>query len=86
MPGIAQFAPQEMEYCGEYWRFTGLSLKRLFEEVFQPSLITARSEGNVLAAVGFLHGLAAEEFRQDELDYRDPDYEVSILLKAVKAR
>jgi hypothetical protein len=31
-----------------------------------------------------LHGLAQEELRKDELDYRDPNFEVSVLLKAVK--
>jgi hypothetical protein len=38
----------------------------------------------VLAAIAFLHGLAAEELRQEELDYRDAHYEVSILVRAVK--
>ncbi len=37
-----------------------------------------------MAAVAFLHGLAVEELKPEELDYRDPFFEVSVLLKAVK--
>ncbi|SRR6266568_838201 len=83
--GIAQLAPNEVEYCGDYWRFTCLSLKRLFDEVFPEQHVTVESRGNVLAAVAFLHGLAVEELHADELDYHDPSYEVSVLLRAVKA-
>ena len=84
VPGISQIAGKEMEYCGDYWRFTRLSLQRLFEEFFPADCISVESHGNVLAAMAFLHGLAAEELRREELDFRDPDYEVSVLLKAVK--
>jgi SAM-dependent methyltransferase len=84
VPGISQIVPAEMEYCGDYWRFTQLSLERLFEEVFPPENTTVESRGNVLAAIAFLHGLAAEELSNEELDFHDPDFEVSILLKAVK--
>jgi len=85
VPGIAPLSPDEMEYCGDYWRFTRLSLKGLFEEEFGKGRVEVESRGNVLAAVAFLHGLAVEELKQEELDYRDPFYEVSVLLKAVKA-
>ena len=44
----------------------------------------SKSAGNVLAAIAFLHGLAAEELRQKELDYRDSHYEFSIMVTAVK--
>lgn len=84
VPGISQIVPEEMEYCGDWWRFTRLSLRRLFEEVFRAEDISIESCGNVLAAVAFLHGLAAEELKAEELDFRDPDFEVSILLKAMK--
>ena len=82
--GIAQMAPDEMEYCGDYWRFTSISLRRLFEEVFPVENVTVETHGNVLAAIAFLHGLALEELRKDELDHRDPHFAVSVLLKAVK--
>jgi hypothetical protein len=38
----------------------------------------------VLAAMAFLQGLAVADLREGELDARDPDYEVSIAIKAVK--
>lgn len=85
VPGIAPLSPDEMEYCGDYWRFTRLSLKRLFEDVFQGGTVTVESHGNVLAAVAFMHGLAVEELKPEELDFQDPFIEVSVLLKAVKA-
>ncbi len=85
VPGIAPLSPDEMEYCGDYWRFTRLSLRGLFEEVFGAGCIEVESRGNVLAAMAFLHGLAVEELKPEELDYRDPFYEVTVLLKGVKA-
>lgn len=38
----------------------------------------------MLAAITFLQGLAAEELLQKELDHCDPNYEVSITVRAVK--
>jgi hypothetical protein len=46
--------------------------------------VKVEAHGNVLAATSFLHGLAAEELRQKELNYRDPSYELLIALRAVK--
>jgi hypothetical protein len=45
-----------------------------------------KSHGNVLVASALLQGLAAEELRRQELDYRDPDYELLITLRAVKRK
>ncbi|HZB89748.1 MAG TPA: methyltransferase domain-containing protein [Terracidiphilus sp.] len=83
---ISQIAPDEMKYCGDYWRFTSLSLRRLFEEAFPPENVAVEAHGNVLAALAFLHGLAVEELCAEELDYRDPGFELTVLLKAVKPR
>jgi len=85
MSGISQISRYDMDRWGDYWRFTSLSARRLFEEVFLPADVTVRSYGNVLAANAFLHGLATEELRQEELDYDDPDYELLITVRAVKA-
>jgi SAM-dependent methyltransferase len=83
-PGISQISRYDMDLWGDYWRFTTLSAKRLFEEVFPPENVEVKAYGNVLVAVAFLHGLAAEELKQKELDYHDPDYEVLITVRAVK--
>ena len=82
-PGISQISYKD---CGDSWcwEFTQLSVRRLFEESFSGADISIEAHGNVLAAIAFLHGLAAEELRREELDYRDPDYEVLITLRAVK--
>jgi len=82
--GISQIARWDMDHWGEYWRFTSLSAHKLFTEVFPAAGVTVQAHGNVLAAMAFLHGLVAEELRQEELDYFDPDYEVLITIRAVK--
>jgi glycosyltransferase involved in cell wall biosynthesis len=83
--GITQISRHDMERWGHYWSFTTLSARLLFEEAFPPANVRVDSFGNVLAATAFLHGLAAEELRPDELDYRDPDYEFLITVVAVKS-
>ncbi|MCL5961437.1 MAG: class I SAM-dependent methyltransferase [Chloroflexi bacterium] len=84
VPGISQISRYDMDRWGDYWRFTSLSARRLFEGDFPPNNVRIEAYGNVLAAISFLHGLAAEELRREELDYRDPDYEVLMAVRAVK--
>jgi hypothetical protein len=86
VPGIQKISRGDMEIGGEYWRFTTLSLRRLFEEVFPRDAIDVKASGNVLAAVAFLHGLAVEDLQPGALDVVDPDFEVSIALRAVKPK
>jgi SAM-dependent methyltransferase len=73
-----------VDHWGEYWRFTTQSAERLLQEVFPASRVQVEARGNVLAAIAFLHGLAAEELEPLELDYCDPDYEVLSTMRAVK--
>jgi SAM-dependent methyltransferase len=77
--------PGIIEDDDSYWRFTPRSARRLFEEAFPGSNVEVEAHGNVLAAISFLHGLAVEELRQQELDRIRPHYDVSITLRAVKA-
>jgi SAM-dependent methyltransferase len=84
LPGISQISRYDMDRWGEYWRFTTLSARRSFEEVFSPTKLTIESYGNVLAATAFLHGVAEGELRREELDVHDPDYELLITVRAVK--
>lgn len=83
-PGISQSSQDEW---GDYWcwSFRTLSARRLFEEVFSAADVKVVADGNALVAIAFLQGLATEELRQEELDYSDPDYEVLISVRAVKA-
>jgi glycosyltransferase involved in cell wall biosynthesis len=84
VPGINYISRYDMERWGQYWSFTTLSTQRLFEEVFPHGNVTIEAHGNVLTAISFLHGLAAQELKQEELDHLDPDYEVIITVRAVK--
>ncbi len=84
VPGISQISRHDMERWGDYWRFTTLSVQRLFAEAFPGSDVRTKAYGNVLTAVASLHGLAAEELKKEELDYYDPDYEVLIAVRVVK--
>lgn len=83
VPGISQIDETEWGHCW-YWSFTEHSMKRLFNEVFPADKFSVNSQGNVLAAVAFLHGLVKEELSKELLDYNDPYYQVSIMVKAVK--
>jgi len=84
VPGISQISRFDMDRWGEYWRFTTLSMRRVLEAVFPPGRVLVAAHGNVLAAVAFLHGLAAEDLRPEELDYHDADYELLITVRAIK--
>jgi hypothetical protein len=57
----------------------------LFGEFFPAAHLGFKVYGNVLTATAYLQGLSAEELSPDELDYPDPDYEVIIGVRAVKA-
>jgi glycosyltransferase involved in cell wall biosynthesis len=84
MPGISQIVRYDMDRWGDYWRFTSLSARRLFECAFPGGDVNVEAHGNVLAATAFLQGLSTRDLRPDELDYHDPDYEVLITVRAVK--
>lgn len=83
VPGIAPISRYDMDRWGCYWGFTSLSIRRLFEAAFPAAGLRIEAHGNVLTASAFLYGLAAEELQPEELDARDPDYEVVITVKAV---
>lgn len=70
---------------GEYWHLTTQSAEALFRETFPAADIEVSSYGNVLSALCYLHGLAAEELPVDKLDYLDADFEVIVTVRAVKS-
>jgi glycosyltransferase involved in cell wall biosynthesis/SAM-dependent methyltransferase len=84
VPGISQIARHDMDRWGDYWRFTTLSARRLFERVFPADRVEVEAHGNVLAATAFLYGLASQELRPEELGHTDPDYQLLIAIRAVK--
>jgi SAM-dependent methyltransferase len=86
LAGISQIAPPSMmAEGGEFWRFTRSSAQRLFADVFGAENVSVESFGNVLAATAFLHGLVSAELTPEELAYNDPDYPLTITVRAVKS-
>jgi SAM-dependent methyltransferase len=83
-PGLSRVSHDEWEGSW-YWGFTTASARRVFEESFPGGAVLVDAFGNVLSAISFLHGLAAEELREEELEYRDRDYELLIAVRATKA-
>jgi SAM-dependent methyltransferase len=79
--GIAKIGRPESDAWGDYWRLTADSAKRLFEEAGFES-VEVTTYGNVLAATAMLHGIAAEEIGAKKLDDRDPDFEVTVAIRA----
>ena len=83
--GISQISRYDMERGGDYWRFTDLSLKKLFSEYFREENITIQTYGNVFAANAFLQGLALEDIEDKSLlNVNDPDYQVTLGIRAVR--
>lgn len=83
IPGISQIDHYDWR-SRWYWSFTALSAKRLFGEKFCDTHLKIETRGNVMAAVSFLHGLAVEEMRAEELEFEDADYQLTITVKAIK--
>jgi SAM-dependent methyltransferase len=85
LPGISQICRDSGYPDTDSWRFTTYSAKRLFSEYFDEAGISVQSYGNVLAATAFLYGLSTRELKASELDHHDPDYPVTIGVRARKA-
>ena len=83
-PALAPVATKSVWGYTWHWIFTALSLERMLAEIFGPSCVRVETRGNVLAAMAFLQGLAAEELAPEELDITDPDYAVTLLARAQK--
>lgn len=86
VPGISQISRYDADRWGDYWRVTDQSAQALFETRFPAQCVDVTTYGNVLSATAFLEGLAVCELSQADLDVQDPDYQVLIGVKAVKAR
>lgn len=85
VPGITPIARYDMDAWGQYWSFTSLSARRLFEEAFTAGTVDVNTYGNVLSATAFLFGISTPELRENELNHTDPDYELLITVCATKA-
>jgi SAM-dependent methyltransferase len=82
VPVISRIDRRELE--SEYWRLTAAACSRLFGSVFGPDDVDIRGRGNVLAAVAFLVGMAAEELSARELEWDDPFFPLIVTVRATK--
>ena len=85
VPGITRSCTPDRDHWGDYWRLTSQGAARLFGDVFGRERVHVEAYGNLLTAMGFLQGMAAEEFARWELQLRDPDFEVIIGIRAQRA-
>jgi SAM-dependent methyltransferase len=84
VPTVSRLDRREAD--SEYWRLTAAACTRLFGAAFPGGETRVRARGNVLAAVAFLMGMAAEELAPRELGHDDPFFPVVITVIATKAR
>lgn len=84
VPGISQISREDMKQTGDYWRFTGAAVRRMFAEEFGEGAAEIEVLGNVLAATAFLHGIAAEEFDEADLFKKDPQFQMLTTVRAVR--
>ena len=85
LPGISKIARDKHNQWHDQWRLTAYSCQKVFQRPFSADALSVAAYGNVLSAVAFLEGLAAHELTEEELDFRDPDFEVIIAVRAVKS-
>jgi len=84
LSGIAQISRYDMDRWGDYWRFTTLSARRSFGEVFGDDNVHVDYGGNCYAAVNFLRGIALEELDKKKLAVKDANYPIVISIIATK--
>jgi SAM-dependent methyltransferase len=84
LPGVSQICRDQHDRDSDSWRFTANSAARLFGCCFGESQVRVQTYGNVLAAMSFLAGLAVCDLRKQELDFHDPDYQLTITVAARK--
>lgn len=68
------------------WRFTTPGLETLFRGAGEWAELEVKGFGNVLASVGFMMGISAQEFRDRELDEQDEFFPLVACARARKPR
>jgi len=83
--GLSQISRYDMDRWGDYWRFTDLSIRKMFEEVFGEGHVEIKIYGNALAATAFIQGLAVEDILSVmKLMKEDNNFQLIIGIRAVK--
>lgn len=82
VPSISKVGRGERSH--DRWRFTELGCETLLMGTFGRDAVSTRSYGNVVAAMAFLDGIAAEELSPATRDYVDEAFPIVIAARAVK--
>jgi len=85
VPGMSQTSPHADWGERWAWGFTRVSARNLVAEAFPGGTVEVETFGNVVAAIASLHGLSTDELTADELAHHDPEYQLSIGIRARKA-
>ena len=78
--GLCNISRYDHERWGDYWRFTDLSIKLLFEKYFET--VEIGTYGNAPVAASFILGLSYEDLSKELFNKNDPDYQVIITVIA----
>ncbi len=81
---LTQISRYDSDRWGDFWRFTPMSIHRLFQEVFEHGQLDLNFYGNVYAATAIMQGLCVEELNKDLLLQKQQDYPVTVVLKVKK--
>lgn len=82
MPGISRVDRALADK--DYWRFSVASGEKLFGDCFGANNVSVRGYGNALTAMGFLTGMARQEFKLRVLEAHDKYFPVIVAVRAVK--
>lgn len=85
VPGISQISREDMQQTGDYWRFTGASVRQMFGKEFGDGAVDVEVLGNVFASIAFLHGIASGECDEASLLEADPQFQMLMTVRAVRA-
>jgi SAM-dependent methyltransferase len=75
LPGLTAHDPR-IPLDRDRWRFLPAGAEEMLRQVAPHAERTVVGYGNLISALAFLHGVSAEELRQDELAYYDPRFPV----------
>ncbi len=81
---IGELSLYDYNNWGEYWKCTDMAMKELFCECFENEKIDVKSYGNVKMAIGFLYGMCAEDFSEEDFNYQDVQYPMIVAIKVQK--
>jgi SAM-dependent methyltransferase len=85
VPGISQQADPDREEFPDFWRFTKRSLHRVLADSFGENNVEVEAHGTTVATASFLYGIPADLVDPALLTPHDPDFEMVVCARAVRA-